>query len=179
MNERFSCVELPSCSDMAAHISCGGLNWVNTCGGEIVSGAIKGGNRPGEPLYVARVLAPDGQYHPCKAAQSHGEGAHYHYDNAEKVSYQYDLLVVTDPSVVTLTWVKARNGEIPAYAVQGERSRLYIGRCPQAGELVVGEVNPSQRVCIVVTCWNAYRHSEYEVLCAIPHASIETSSRSD
>lgn len=72
MNERFSCVEVPSCSDMAAHISCGGLNWVNTCGGEIVGGAIKGGNRPDEPLYVARVLAPDGQYHPCKAAQSHG-----------------------------------------------------------------------------------------------------------
>ena len=162
----------PSFSDMAAHISCGGLNWVSTCGGEIVNGAVKGGNRPGEPLYVARVLAPDGQYHPCKAAQSHSEGAHYHYDNAEKVSYQYDLLVVADPSVVTLTWVKAKNGEIPAYAVQGERSGLYVGRCPQSGELVVGEVNPSQRVCIVVTCWKAFRHSDYEVLCAIPHASI-------
>ena len=162
----------PSFSDMAAHIACGGLNWVSTCGGEIVNGAVKGGNRPGEPLYVARVLAPDGQYHPCKAAQSHSEGAHYHYDNAEKVSYQYDLLVVADPSVVTLTWVKAKNGEIPAYAVQGERSGLYIGRCPQSGELVVGEVNPSQRVCIVVTCWKAFRHPDYEVLCAIPHASI-------
>ena len=81
-----------------------------------------------------------------------------------------------DPRVVTLTWVKAKNGEIPAYAVQGECNGLYVGRCPQSGELVVGEVNPSQCVCIVVTCWKAFRHSEYEVLCAIPHASIATAS---
>ena len=31
---------------------------------------------------------------------------------------------------------------------------MYVGRCPQSGELVVGEVNPSQRVWIVVTSWD-------------------------
>lgn len=157
---------------MAAHVTCSGLKWVSTSGGNIVHGAIEGGHRPGEPLYVARVLI-DGHHRPAKAARSHTSGAHYHnwQDKSEKVSNNYDLLVCTDPKTVTVKWVKARNGEIPSYAVQGRTHALYIGRCHQSGELVVGEVNPEQKVCIVVTGNQAHRHSEYEVLCAIPHAA--------
>ena len=162
---------------MAVHISCSGLSWVSTSGGEIVRGAVKGGTRPSEPLYVARVQAPDGQCHPAKAAASHKDGAHYHWQNAEKVSHHYDLLVLDNPSVVTLTWVKAKGGEIPAYAVQGERNGLYIGRCSHNTELLIGEISTIECVCIVVTGWKAYKKSEYEVLCAIPHAAISASCR--
>ena len=86
------------------------------------------------------------------------------------MSKEYFALVC-DPNIVTLKWVHARNGKIPAYAIQGERGELYIGRHEQSGELVVGEVNPVERACIIVTGLNAYRFSEYEVLCAIPHVS--------
>lgn len=79
--------------------------------------------------------------------------------------------LVSDPNVVTLKWVKAFNGKTPAYAVQGERGELYVGRHQQGGELIIGEVNTAQCICIVVTGWNAYKFSDYEVLCAIPHAS--------
>ena len=155
-----------------AHISVAGLTWVSASGGNVPHGAVEGGHRGGhrEPLYVALVQAPDGKLHPAKVAKSAGHHAHYHYQSAEKVSKEYFALVC-DPNIVTLKWVHARNGKIPAYAVQGERGELYIGRHEQSGELVVGEVNPVERACIIVTGLNAYRFSEYEVLCAIPHVS--------
>ena len=160
----------------AAHVLASGLFWKSASEGYFPLGAVEGGYRGNkEPLYVARVLAPDGKYRPAKFARSSGHGAHYYYSGKETTSMTCDILVSAD-DVVTLKWVNASDGKIPAYAVQGERNDLYIGRhlVPEHNELVIGEVSTAESKCIVVTYWKVFKYSEYEVLCAIPHASTAT-----
>ena len=157
-----------------AHTLVTGLLWKSATGGTVPQGAIEGGYRGNkEALYVARVLAQDGKYHPAKLARSRGHNAHYHYNGLETTSSVYDVLVLSADDVVTLKWVKASDGNVPAYAVQVERSDLYIGRhfVTHSNELVIGEVNIAEGKCVAVTCNSVFKYSEYEVLCAIPHAS--------
>lgn len=158
-----------------AHILAPGLLWKSARDGFCPPGAIEGGYRSNnEPLYVARVLGPDRKYHPAKLARSHG--AHYCYENQELTSSTYDVLVVSSDDVIILKWVKVSDGRVPVYAVHGEQDELYIGRhlVPEHNELVIGEVNTAESKCTVVTCWKAFKYSEYEVLCAFPHASTAT-----
>ena len=50
-----------------AHILFPGLEWKSGNGEPLPPGAIEGGHRGGgQPLYVGRVLAPDGKHHPAK-----------------------------------------------------------------------------------------------------------------
>ena len=165
----------------AAHVLASRLVWKSASEGYFPLGAVEGGYGLGygsrnEPLYVARVLAPDGKYHPAKFSKSRGHGAHYYYNGREATSMTYDVLAVSADDVVTLKWVNASDGKIPAYAVQGERNDLYIGRhlMPEYNELVIGEVSTVESKCIVVTYWKVFKYAEYEVLCAIPHTSAAT-----
>lgn len=159
------------------HISVTGLSWVSSTLQTIPKGAVEGGHRGDnkEPLYLALVQAPNGKFHPAYVARSFEDGAHYYDESAEKTSDNFFVLVC-DPDVVTLKWVEARNGQIPAYTVYAA-GELYIGRQDQKGDLLVGEVNTSERTCIVVTGENVYRFFDYEVLCAIPHGPTTASDR--
>ena len=129
-----------------------------------------------KPYYVGRVLAADGKYYPAKVFQ-YDDGrmaAHYCYCGKETTSTTYEVLVVSDDSVIEVKWVKASGQKVPAYAVQGGQNILYIGRHEAKDELVVGEVNAEEGKCIVVTYMETFKFSEYEVLCAFPHASTAT-----
>ena len=154
----------------SAHIKVDGLSWVKGSGGYVPEGAVKGGYRSGEGLYVGLVEDPDAKFRPAKIARS-AKRANYHYQSTEKTSNDYLVLVCSPDAAVDLKWIHATNGDIPQYAVQGYRSELYIGRHEASGELVVGEVDKAEQVCIVVTGLKAYSFPDYEVLCAIPKAT--------
>lgn len=158
------------------HIVFPGLEWKSGSGEPIPPSAIEGGFQSSrEPLYVGRVLAPDGKYHPAKLHIISGiTQANFCYNNEEKNSSTYDVLVCTDinplmASDEVVEWVKVSASEKPpANAVQAHGNELYIGRHKAENEMVIGEVNlmAAEHKCIVVTGLKAFDFSEYEVLCA-------------
>ena len=157
-------------SQSPVHTVAAGLEWASSTG-KVPEGAVEGGYRGnGKPLYVARVLAPDGKY---RGAKSHTEGsgvdARYAYNGEVTITTTFDFLVVFEDNVI-LDWVPAGGGDVPVYAVQAERDEYYICRqeVPQANELVIGYLDTEEGVCKFPTINLVWEYPEYEVLCAIP-----------
>ena len=160
-------------SEPPANIVAAGLNWVpsNTGGSFVPPGSVVAGYRfNGDPVYVVRVLAPDGKYHPAKSGS--GYDCHYAYNDEEQTTTTCDFLVVSDEDVIILEWVATEGANVPTYAVGGERNEYYICRHDVSGELVSGELDTEYGICTVVSRWSTREYTEYEALCAIPHAPL-------
>lgn len=142
-----TCLFLYTCRIKAAysvHIAFtfnAGVIWKHTSGNTILDKAVKGGLRNnGKPLYVARVMAPDGKYHPAKACDDCASGAHYYYDDTETKSYEYELL--TYFYVDSVQWKAKDDSYMLFNALQGDYAEdVFICRAYNAehSEIVVGE----------------------------------------
>ena len=124
----------------------------------------------GDPLYIVRVLAPDGKYHPGKSWN--GRHCRYAYNGVESYTNtpgMCDFLVVHGDDEI-IEFIPASGGD-SVHAVQvGE---YYICRHGMWKEgLVVGELDPEEAVCAVTSCGQVWKYTEYEVLRAtIPNAT--------
>ena len=146
-----------------------GLEWVSAtsaAGGGLVvpEGAIVGGYQyHGDPLYIVRVLAPDGKYHPGKS----WDGRFCRYSNNDEEWHTTtpgtcDFLVVRGDDKI-IEFIPASGGDIPVHAVQvGE---YYICRHAvwNVG-VVIGELDPEEGICTVPSCGEVWKYPEYEVL---------------
>lgn len=130
--------------------------------GEIPKQAVKGGREDGQKLFIGRA-AHNGSLTPGKILEASqtciipwGTIAN------EKVNSQI-LMCGSDSN-----WVLAENGRVPTNAFPAGHSEqgetLFIGRVKGSrGDLIVGKVQPSHRVCYIAQDNREMGFSKYEV----------------
>ncbi|XP_014366081.2 uncharacterized protein LOC106716925 isoform X2 [Papilio machaon] len=138
--------------------------WMDASSGQVVPGAVVGGQDcSGEPLYVARAQH-EGAMLPGKLVTSHG-CAYVPWGGQEHGKGQYQVLV-GGPN----NWVPVSGSNIPPGAFPGGESEdgepLYIGRVRHEGSITTGKVQPSHGVCYIPFGGQELGFPDYEVLMA-------------
>lgn len=131
--------------------------WVLADNGEIPEYAVQGGYERGNPLYVCQVDY-NGGTHPGKLV---GENCNFSYGGREVIKADYQVLI----SQNELSWVPARNGNIPAHAIAGgyENGRpLYICQVNYMGGVHPGKI--VGRNCNFGYAGREVMNSRYQVL---------------
>jgi hypothetical protein len=134
------------------------LQWVAASGGQMPAGAVLGGQEPGRSLFVCRANYQNG-VHPGKVV---GGNCNISYGGREIEIPNYETLT---NSGVTLRWVAASGGQVPAGAVQGgqESGRsLFVCRVNYQGGVHPGKVVAGN--CNIGYGGREIEISNYEVL---------------
>ena len=139
--------------------------WVDSSNGRIPSNAVVGGSDVDEePLYVARAIQ-QGNVIPGKISRSLG-GCCVGHEGKEH--YHQECQVLTNPNGANLTWVEARDGNVPSGALLAGKNKdgeaLYVGRVWHSNSLIIGGVYPSRKLLYVPFGCQELSFNEYEVL---------------
>jgi len=123
-----------------------------------------GYDRLGAKLYVGRSLLAGG-CHVGKVRCDIGT-CYVPYEGGEETFNQFQVL--TAPYGVTLQWVPASNGNVPANAVEGgyneDRSKTYVGRAQHDGAFSPGEVVPKDGLLYIAHEGREVEFERYDVL---------------
>lgn len=140
------------------------LTWVNFTGNG-PDNMVEGGHRGnGEKTYVARASI-GGE---MAIGKCHGNSSYIPWNGKENNVSPFQVLVCDTPEL--LTWVPARNGDVPDGAIDGGHRQdmlpFYVGQAQHDTELLPGKVFPLDKCIYVGTGWKTYSETDYNVLVA-------------
>lgn len=135
--------------------------WIPFDGTDIPKRAVKGGKEGGQTLYIGR-SQHNGSLTPGKVTEV-DKVCFIPWGTLSNEKRDFEILVCSSD----FNWVAADSGNVPVNAFAAGKSEqgetLYIGRVMHEGNLVVGKIQPSHRVCYIASDQVELNFNKYEV----------------